>query len=813
MKRFVLAATLVAAGAFGAIAQKVTIEAHDLPASDVFRDIMQQTGKNFIYSTDLLQDYRVSVTAKDKPLRKVLQSMFAGSDIEFKIKGKDVMLRRRRRKVESVTLSNRVDTMVNYVAAPTQLEELVVVSRLEAPDVSTAEIGAEKITAKEISSVPVLLGEADVLKALHMQPGVQESAEGMAGMHVHGGGADENMCMLDNIPLYQVNHFAGLFSAFNVDAIRYIDFFKSSIPAKYDGRLSSFLDVRTKNGNPDGHHGSIKLGLTSGAFNINGPIGKATTYSVAMRRSWYDVLTIPFLALINSAQDEKITFAYSFMDLNAKVNHRFSSSSSAYVSVYFGDDYLRSGSKDTFDGDAYYFGSDDQYKFHWGNLVTQAGVIHNFSSTLNGEFTAAFTKYFSKMKKDEYSSEKYNGNLITSTRAKASTSNDIDDLIAKADFYWNPSENTHVKFGAAYTLHNFLPANTVTESTVDNVHTEVRDSSRTYKASELNAYIEDDWRISKKIRANIGVHASLFHIDGKSHFGISPRASISFRPSKDWAFKAAYSTTTQYVHQLVRSYLALPTDKWIPVSGNLKPQRAYKVAVGAYWSIAGGNYTLSAEAYHKQMRNLIDYCDEYYLNPPMEFWNARLTTGKGTSKGLDLKFEKVFGKFTGHIAYSLAWADRFFPEKNNGRPFPARFDNRHSINVLMNWKINSKVEINAAWTGHSGNRITLLSQNWSTPDFGPDFNYSEATLKAPINNFRLPFYHRLDLGLLVRNRRGFWNFGLYNAYCQKNAVFVTHGTKREIVNTPGGVAINYKPVFKKVSLLPIIPSISYTWQF
>lgn len=166
-------------------------------------------------------------------------------------------------------------------------------------------------------------------------------------MNVHGGNADENLCMLDNVPLYQVNHFAGLFSAFNAEAIRYIDFFKSSIPAKYDGRLSSYLDVRTKNGNPDGHHGSAKLGLTSGSFNIDGPIGRRTTYSVALRRSWFDVLSIPMLAIINSSSDdEKIRFRYAFMDLNAKVTHRFSNNATAFASVYFGNDVLKTGSSD-----------------------------------------------------------------------------------------------------------------------------------------------------------------------------------------------------------------------------------------------------------------------------------------------------------------------------------------------------------------------------------------------------------------------------------------------------------------------------------
>ena len=263
--------------------------------------------------------------------------------------------------------------------------------------------------------------------------------------------------------------------------------------------------------------------------------------------------------------------------------------------------------------------------------------------------------------------------------------------------------------------HTFLPGHTSKEHNYNDYKVSVKDSTWAYGANEFNAYIEDDWKINERFHLNAGIHASLFNIDKKTHHGISPRFSMSYKPKANIAVKAAYTRTVQYVHQVTQSYLALPTDHWLPISGNQVPQTADKVSVGGYWQSNDNHFSVSVEAYYKQMHNLIEYCDEYYLKPPLEIWNARLTSGKGSAKGIDFKIEKVFGRLTGHISYSLAWADRTFKEKNNGLTYPARFDNRHTINILATWKINNKVSLSASWVGHSGNRFTLMPQVWEAP--------------------------------------------------------------------------------------------------
>ncbi|MDE6588511.1 MAG: TonB-dependent receptor [Paramuribaculum sp.] len=787
------------------MAQNVTIRAVNQPAANVFRSIVEQTGKNFVYSSELLKDMRVTVNVKDKPLKQALSIMFKDSDIEWKIKGKNIILKKRvekdkPRQTDRMPIASFL-TVNTSLSVPKMLDEVVVVSRLEAPAVETSEIGAKKLTAREIINTPVMFGESDVIKALQMHPGISEGHEGMAGMHVHGGNADENLHMLDNVPLYQVNHFAGLFSAFNAEAIRYIDFFKSSIPAKYDGRLSSYLDVRTKDGSQEGHHGSFRLGLTSGAFNIDGPIGNKTTYSVALRRSWFDVLSIPMLALVNSASDdEKIRCRYAFMDLNAKVTHRFSNNATAFASVYFGNDVLKTGSSDK-QLSQYGWYDNDKVDFNWGNLVAQTGLNYRINPGLTAEFTAAYTRYFSSMKNDWLSIE-ITPESTMETRSVSQTKNNINDWIFRADFDWRLNESNRVRFGGNYILHSFLPARTDRNYTVGTTQVVTRDSTWTYTANEANVYIEDDWRLDDHFRMNAGLHLSLFDIDRKTDFGYGPRLSLSYCPYENWAVKAAYARTNQYVHQLSQTYLSLPSDQWVPITGKFKPQNADKVSLGVYWQSDNRTFAASIEGYYKIMRNLVDYRDEYYLQPPTEMWNAQLCSGKGTAKGIDFKIEKQSGRLTGHIAYSLAWSDRTFPDKNNGLTFPARFDNRHTINILVNWNLSKKVTINAAWTGHSGNRFTLLPQVWGSPDFGSIYTDDETPLKTHINNYQLPFYHRLDLSCVVSNKRGYWTLGLFNAYCHMNTVAIRRSYDK-----------NYNPVFQKVKLLPIIPSVSYTWQF
>lgn len=784
-----------------ATARNVTVDATARPAAEVFRDIMEQTDKNFVYPSELLKEMTITIHAVDRPLKQVLEEMFRDSDIEWSIRGRNVVLKRRkepRRKPAKpdTPKPERSVTMVN------ELDEVVIVSRPAPPEVSTVEVGSGHLTGEQVLSAPGMFGESDVVRALMSQPGVSEGNEGLSGMYVHGGDANQNQYILDNIPLYHVNHFGGFFSAFNPEIVESVDFYKSSFPVRYDGRLSSFMDVRTRNDRPDRRRGSAHLGLISGSLNLCGPVGERSSYYFGMRRSWYDLLTVPILAIANLDKKDKTNFHYYFMDLNARFNHTFSDRLSSYTSFYLGNDMLKSTYRSTY---SYTNGSGEEYDYtdketmhlQWGNLVVQTGAAYRFSPSLTADFTAAFARTFSSMKYDYRMNDRNEPERTT-----LNTRNYINDFILRGDFRWRPEANTRVDFGGGYTRHLFMPEKSRRHYESQAVIREMEAEGHTYGADELNAYISCDRDLTATLRADAGVHLSLFHIDSKLYGGVSPRVSVAWHPAQQWAFKGAYSRTVQYVHRLSESYLALPSDRWVPVTGDFKPATADKISLGIYWQSRDDRFRASVEAYDKRMNHLVEYMDEYYLRPPSELWTLRLTSGRGTARGIDFKLEKTSGRLTGHIAYSLARADRTFKEKNFGHTYPARFDNRHSIHLAATWIVSRRVQLSATWTGHSGNRFTLLTQKWEEPGFGsrhPD----SAPLRAPLNAYRLPFYHRLDMAMRISSSRGYLTLGLYNAYSHQNTIGVRRSFSTDMS----------RPVFQKVKFFPVIPSVTYTWIF
>lgn len=786
-------------------AGNVTVRAVNRPVTEVFGIIMRQTGKNFVYPSNLLRDMRVSVDLRDVDLREALDVIFEGTGVEYKIRGRDVMLKRQPRKKPAKVKETPAPVAARPAEAPdtlgeNMLKEVVVVSRLNDAHTETAEVGAVKVTPDQIYGTPTIFGESDIMKTLQLQAGVSAGTDGTAEMHVHGGGSDENLFLLDNVPLYHVCHVGGLFSAFNSDAVRYVDFYKSSIPAKYDGRLSSVMDVRTRTGIPDRVHGAFRIGLTSGALNINGPIGKNTAYFFSLRRSWFDLVTYPACKLFLNNPGEQIMFQYFFMDLNAKIYHRFSENTNAFVSVYHGKD-LFGFSLDQQEDASDLHGA---YTYQWGNYVAQAGVNHRFGNGMTAEFTGAFTRFFTEsdvdIKANEWDLNTPDDKFTTTLRNTKKSH--MDDYTARADFrIADPDAGSNLRFGGYTTLHKFMPAYNRLRFEVGPYQLASADSCLRLFATELGAYVEKEWRPVESVIANVGVSGSTFIVGGRWKWGLSPRLSANWQFAPDWALKGAFTRTTQYVHLMTQSYLSLPSDQWVPVTGDLRPQTANKLSMGLYYDTPSRQYSFGIEPYYKDMRNIIEFRDEYYLAPPADIWRSQLCSGSGTAKGIDFTAERNFGRIRGHVAYSLAWTDRKFAEKNAGLRYPARFDNRHTIHALVNFDLTDRLTFNAAWTGHSGNRFTLSMQTWDGPQPDENNNYylgASADVRTQLNNCSMPFYHRLDLSLAYKTRRGVWDLSVYNTYNHRNVI--------AILGFWDG-----KPEMLK--FLPIIPSISYTWKF
>lgn len=891
MKRFSLLLTAVfTIGSFFSYAG-ITLNFKSRPAPEVFSEIMRQSGKNFVYESSLLKGKKLSISAKDEPLQKVLGKIFDDSSISWKITGNNVILFKKKEILsESKTIKRHIlsgyvrekdsqealagvvvsagdkrsvtnssgyfsfsfpdskmtvsadypgyvpyeseplditsNIMINIQLHPlTELEELVVTATPNSNiSMRSSDLGHFNMTRTMIMSTPALFSEPDIVKSLQLLPGVAAGVEGLAGMYVHGGNHDENLYMLDNVPLYQINHLGGLFSAFNTESIKNVDFYKTSVPAKYDGRLSSFMDVTTKDGNMEKHQGSIRLGLTSGQFNIDGPIFKnRTSYSVALRRSWLDVFTVPIYAILNhSHPNDKNSFRYAFTDFTGKISHKFSEGNQAHILFYYGRDELTGKMEWTAPR---YWHDKTTESLKWGNIVAKAGWNRDLGKGLFSELSLSWSKYASSIKSDDID-KSYSGDVMTDEmRTQTESYNNISDLSARLDFTWTAGANNHLIFGGGYTFHTYLPQKIWRRTLFENIVTEQTFNGQNLHAHEAWIYAGDDWDINNNWRISAGLNASLYSIYNELKPGISPRLSIRWNPDSDkWSFKAAYSRTTQYIHQLAETYVALPTDRWIPLAKGSPAQTADKISAGAFWNFKPG-WIASTEIWQKWMHNIVDFMDDYYLINTDNGWDNQLTRGKGNAKGLDFSIIKESGKLKGQISYSLMWNNRTFDMKNQSITYPARNDNRHKINIRADWEINSKWSVGATWIGMSGNRYTLATNTWTTPSLPgyDDIFPSPAPAPTKLNNFRLPFYHRLDLSARRNTKRGYWTFSIYNAYCNMNVIGIrrTQEYTHEWVSDPanpgswedGSFKWVTKNKFQYIRLFPIIPSLSYTWLF
>lgn len=874
----------------------VSLNVKQRSLQEIFNEITRQTGMSFSYESSLLTKAPREITFRsvDEPLSVTLKRLFTIVPLSYRVIGKYIILKKKSNKItisgfvsdkfstESLigasvyelktckgTTSNgsgffsltmeegetelevsyvgyqryklhfpylRKDTVIQVpMVTNERLQEVVVIGNQAVQEpVLTPQMGSLKLSQHTVKSIPVMFGEADIIKTLQTFPGVSAGIAGLAGMYVRGGNGDENLYLIDGHPLYQVNHIGGLFSAFNSDVVKDIDFYKSAFPARYGGRLSSVVDVHTKDGNMREYHGSAMLGLTSGALSLEGPLVKdKTSFSIAMRRSWLDILSAPAVAILNATKqegDSKLVARYAFTDLNVKVNHNFNPRSRAYVGLYFGQDFLKGGSKEKWEGEE----TKDISKLRWGNLVAFAGWTYVFSNKLFGDMNASYTRYASNLKRKytETSEEE-------SLHNTSSTGNGINDLSLHAKFDYMPAQAHHIRFGGDYIYHRFHPEYTESRSSDINV-TSMKNNPGILAAHEAGLYVEDDWELNRIFRLNAGLRLGVFNIEKKTYTSLEPRFAIRALLSPSLSLKASYARMHQYVHQVGESYIDLPTDTWMPVSKNIKPQMSDQVSLGAYYNL-NNKYSFSAEGYYKWMNHILDYKDGYNFLPSFVGWEQKMAVGKGRVYGLELTARKETGKVTGWIGYGLMWADRQFPGINGGKRFPAKFDNRHKLNIVANWKVSKKVELTGSWTYMTGNRATVSFENYQylgqthssatvpnltpsgalTPPYIDDEGLSYYTDR---NNYRLPAYHRLDLGINIycpkkKGRMGIWNVSIYNVYSYMAPVAI-HKRFWYQPNSEGYYeGSGYYPEnrtdcsFEKLGLIPIVPSVSYTYKF
>ena len=729
------------------------------------------------------------------------------------------------------------DTMLNIsLNNNNQLAEVVILSDKREVGIQSTAMGAHDIPMAQIRHTPTILGEADVLKTIQLMPGVQAGMEGFAGMYVRGGGPDQNLVMLDGIPVYNADHLLGVFSVFTPEAVKNTTLFKSSFPARYGGRLSSIVDVRTNDGDMQRYHGTLSIGMLTDKLHLEGPILKGrTSFSLSAR-----VIPTVFFKNLIVDKDDYYTdkYNYYFYDLNAKVNHKFNDRSRLFLGFYKGKDHYHYNNGDHFtnnsmDSQSY---SNDKSALNWGNTIAYARWNYALSNRLFGNITFSYNDYQMALNEDIDQSYFYKNELYSRYYYFSEFRSGIRDWSARMDFDYTPRPQHHIKFGAEYIHHTFRPGvstsklqdmdnGTVSADTIYNTN-----DNRGMHGEEFSIYGEDNIELNNHFSLNAGVRASLFHTQGKSYFSVQPRLSARYNIGNGFSAKASYSCMAQYVHLLSSTPFSMPTDLWVPITKNVRPMYANQYSVGGYYAGVPG-WEFSIEGYYKQMKHILEYQDGVSFFGTSTNWEEKVETGEGRSLGVEIMAQKTLGKTTGWLAYTLSKTDHRFKNGtvNQGEWFPYKYDRRHNISLCLNHKFNNRIDIGASWIFNTGGCITVPERE--TIIIRPDGSTEVGTYIPRRNNYRLPANHRLNLGVNFNKKTKHgtrtWNISVYNVYNAMNPNLVYskwqkgYNLNDEYYNTiyqgnanqSGSVKKEAKGVIKKLTILPCIPSVTYTYRF
>ncbi len=703
--------------------------------------------------------------------------------------------------IKEFTVDDNQTFDIELQSSSVNIDEALVTGESENRNVKDIEMSVNEMDIKTILKIPALLGEADVIRSVQTMPGVATVGEGATGFNVRGGGVDENLILLDEAPVYNSSHLLGFFSVFNPDAVKNVKLIKGGIPAEYGGRLSSILDVRNKDGNKKKFAGQGGIGSIFSRLTLEGPIKKdKASFILAGRRSYIDILAKPFFKK-NLGSGSK----FNFFDLTGKVNWRMNDNNNFFISAYKGGDVIGVQVLD----------------FVWGNTTTTARWNHIFNNTIFMNITGVFSDY-------QYSFDIEDGDDGFKWKSR------IQNYSAKADFSYFANQNNTLKFGVSSIFYDFVPADVEFKS-----GGELRNSSQKKKYSmESAAFIQNEQKISKRLTLQYGLRFSMYQYLGgreiytldeaevpgtraavtavdsttygrwdavETYGNFEPRIAANFSLSDASSIKASYNRMTQYVHLLSNSVAATPIDIWTPVTNNIKPSIADQVALGYFRNFKDNTYEASAEVYYKKTQNVVDYINsaDLFINDLIE---ADLLSGEGKAYGLELYVKKSKGLYTGWISYTLSRSERIVKGINNDEWFPNRYDRTHNMNINFSRQLNERWSMSAAFTYASGtpstfptNRVDI--QGWTLPH----------NVKNERNSFRIPAYHRADLGFTrdgepKANKKwtGQWVFSIYNLYSRRNPYLFFFRQNEEGTGTE---AVRYSVIAS------VIPSVTYNFNF
>ena len=677
----------------------------------------------------------------------------------------------------------------------------------------------------KLKELPALGGETDMIKALTTLPGVAPTNEGSSGMIVRGGGSDQNLFILDGIQVYNTGHLFNFISVFNPEAVKRVDFYKGTFPSKYGGRLSSVTDITFLDGNSNKLKGSFDIGLINSKLTLDGPVNKKTTFLIAARSTYLDVFT-PFRRAIirnkkkfqsfrETVNDEMVL--YTFADLNLKINHKFDNKNSISFNLYSGGDYYRIFNN--------YELQREKNKYTLINNVASVKTTHVISPKLfasamigltsnSGNSIIENTQYHKNSIIDPVTKQRIES-IVFEREDKTGQKSFVRDFSSSIDFSFYLNNSNTVNFGMSGINHFYQPGVYTTEvtDTIDNkVPLLLNFMNKKYNSIEGSFYFEDEINYHDRFHIIGGVRANLFSSYDKTFISLEPRLSLSVSGLNSGSFILSYSRMTQSNHALIKNDLLMYKTIWVPSLSWLPPEKSDMVSAGYINKNEKTGYSLEFEAFYKTMNNLVEYKINYLSQYSYYNWeNSLITGGAGQSYGLEISAEKTKGVFTGNLNYTLSWNNRKFTELNNGKWFPFIFDRRHVLNITGAVKVNDFWKLSFLWTISSGHRINFPVAYVNSNPYSYGYNVYDG-----LNTSRLPVYHRLDLGAEWQkkgkngNPFGF-RFSLYNAYYRLNAyyLYVSHdnqyGSQGNLISSNVSV--------KKMTFLPIIPSINFFYNF
>jgi hypothetical protein len=674
----------------------------------------------------------------------------------------------------------------------TQLDEVLVTSTAPDERVKSLNMGVEKLSAVEIKRMPALMGEVDIIRAIQFLPGVQTTSEGGTGFSVRGGSPDQNLILLDNTTVYNASHLMGFFSIFNNDVLSGIDLYKGDMPLKYGGRLSSLLEVRTKNDHPEQITATGGIGLIFSRLTLEGPVGENTSWLLGGRRSYADL----FLKLLSDEALRKSSIY--FYDFNAKLTHRFSNRDIVDINGYYGKDKFGAEPGD----------------FQYGNGAASMSWRHVYSDMLSSKVSFNISDY-------DY------GLQSKLESAKAMWESSITDYMLRVDMTHSISEKWNLTYGLSSILHRFRPGFVKMDTSSGGEAASIKYEVEGSNALEHSVYLSNEQKFSEKLSVKYGARLSAFQNIGKAmvyrysenyritdslvykpgeiyntYVAVEPRLGFVLHLSGNSSLKGNYLHNVQFMQLANNSASGSPLDVWFPASPNIKPQVLDMFSAGYFRNLADNMYETSVELYYKNQENVIDFAEHanLMLNKKLE---GEVRTGKGKAYGIEFMIRKNKGRLTGFVNYTLSRSERTIPGVNKGKTYLSPYDKTHNFNIVTNYELSKKCSFSLIWVYATGNPTTYPSGR-----FEIDGEYFP--IYSGRNEYRYPDYHRMDMSFTYIPRpdskkrwRGEWNFSLYNAYGKKNPWMITYSQ-----NEDTGI-----PYAEMMYLFGVVPSVTYNFKF